>query len=127
VPLAAKLEIDAKVIDAVDAVVEAISRIPATSVALVIDHSDTVPETIDQLGGPIGVVAPKLGRRSSLLPGSRDYDHVSCIYAIRLAGNGVTLPAPERQEVTLAIPVAAYDPRMRHSVRVHIDRDMMTG
>jgi broad specificity phosphatase PhoE len=51
-PLAVDLNITPIVIDAVDAVVEAIRNVPAPSVALVVGHSNTVPEIIAQLGGP---------------------------------------------------------------------------
>lgn len=35
----------------------------------------------------------------------------------------LTIPPTPGQEVTFTIPVESYDPRMRYSVRVHIDRD----
>ena len=36
---------------------------------------------------------------------------------------GVFLPPPAGAPITFAIPVEDYDPRMRYSVRVHVDRD----
>ena len=51
-PLAADLGITPKVIDEVARIVEAIRTLPADSVALVVGHSDTVPEIIVRLGGP---------------------------------------------------------------------------
>jgi hypothetical protein len=41
-----------RVVDAIDEVVEAIRSLPAGEVALVIGHSNTVPEIIAGLGGP---------------------------------------------------------------------------
>jgi broad specificity phosphatase PhoE len=51
-PLEEKLGIEAKCIDAVVEVVEQIRTLPTSRVALVIGHSDTVPEIIARLGGP---------------------------------------------------------------------------
>jgi broad specificity phosphatase PhoE len=52
-PLAMKLGIVPRVIDEVDEVVTAIRSLPAASVTLVIGHSNTVPEIIAKLGGPL--------------------------------------------------------------------------
>jgi uncharacterized lipoprotein YbaY len=35
----------------------------------------------------------------------------------------VTVPPPAGERVTFAVPVEAYDPRRRYTLRVHIDRD----
>ncbi len=46
--------------------------------------------------------------------------------AIELASvtlEGVSVPPPAGTSLTFAIPVPDYDPRMRYSVRVHVDRD----
>jgi broad specificity phosphatase PhoE len=57
-PLEEKLGIDAQEIDDVDELVEALRALPASAVALVIGHSDTVPAVIAQLGGPPVTIAP---------------------------------------------------------------------
>ena len=36
---------------------------------------------------------------------------------------GVSVPPPAGTSLTFTIPVPDYDPRMRYSVRVHVDRD----
>jgi broad specificity phosphatase PhoE len=58
VPLEEMLMIDAKVIDDVDELVEALRAREAPSVTLVIGHSDTVPEVIAHLGGPSVTIGP---------------------------------------------------------------------
>jgi phosphohistidine phosphatase SixA len=57
-PLAEQLGIDAEEIDDVDELVEALRALEASSVALVIGHSDTVPEVIAHLGGPSVTIEP---------------------------------------------------------------------
>lgn len=37
--------------------------------------------------------------------------------------SGATIPPPPGEQVVFSIPVPDYDPRMRYSVRVHVDRD----
>jgi broad specificity phosphatase PhoE len=51
-PLAMDLDVVPRVIDDLDAVVEAIRSLSEASVALVVGHSNTVPEIIAKLGGP---------------------------------------------------------------------------
>ena len=51
-PLATDLDIVPRVIDEIDDLVAAIRSLPEASLALVIGHSNTVPEIITRLGGP---------------------------------------------------------------------------
>ena len=51
-PVAADLGLLPSVIDEVDAVVAAIGGLPASSVALVVGHTDTLPKITAGLGGP---------------------------------------------------------------------------
>ena len=56
-PLAADLGIAPTVIDDVDALVAAIKALPAGSIALVVGHTNTIPDVITGLGGPpIGAI-----------------------------------------------------------------------
>jgi phosphohistidine phosphatase SixA len=57
-PLVAQLGIDAEEIDDVDELVETLRALEASSVTLVIGHSDTVPEVIAHLGGPSVTIEP---------------------------------------------------------------------
>jgi len=58
VPLEEKLMIDAQEIDDVDELVEALRGLKASAVALVIGHSDTVPEVIAHLSDLSVTIAP---------------------------------------------------------------------